>query len=54
VPFDNIADWDNWQTKVLCARADDIPDGEAVFSDDGVSMDLLKARHGQTTIGKES
>ncbi|NCC69318.1 MAG: 1-acyl-sn-glycerol-3-phosphate acyltransferase, partial [Clostridia bacterium] len=52
VPFDNISDWDDWQTKTLCDRAGDTPDGKAVFSDGDITMDLLKARHGQTLIGK--
>lgn len=52
VPFDNIADWDGWQTEFLYSLADDASDGEALFSDSDVTMDLLKKRHGQTFIGK--
>jgi hypothetical protein len=51
LPFDNTADWDTWQNEILQEKTDAADDGEPIFSDGEVKMDLLLENHRQKTLG---
>ena len=48
-PFDNITDWDAWQTQRLLSR---IPSEGLVFSDSGMVLTQVLADHEDKTIGR--
>ncbi len=50
LPFDNIGDWDVWQTEALRALADSAGD-DAIISDTGISMGRHHGHHGLTPLG---
>lgn len=53
--FDNIRDWDLWQSELLRQRISGSGKGELFFSDDGVALDVLSSvpgRHSQTRLGQ--
>lgn len=50
-PFENIAQWDDWQHEQL--RAGNFsPEGEALFSDDGMKLVEIEEGHRQRELGR--
>lgn len=54
LPFDNLADWDAFQTEKLRVRAETAGEGEVLFSDTAITMDQLLDHHGQLPLGAGS
>lgn len=50
LPFDNIPDWDEWQTGEL-RRAADAAGDDAVFSDDGAALTAVLPGHKSEVLG---
>ena len=48
-PYDNITDWDNWQTEQLFAR---IPETGVVFSDDDMTLTEVLQGHESKALGR--
>lgn len=48
--FDNIPDWDAWQTERLVALAQDAGEG-VIFSDEGVTLTKVSDRHDALDLG---
>lgn len=50
VPFDNITDWDSWQTRRLCDIWNDSSEGP-IFSDQDIELKEILPRHRSRKIG---
>ncbi len=50
-PFETVADWERWQRKALRER-DFVPEGEALFSDEELTLTEIAPDHGETLIAR--
>ena len=48
-PFETMADWDAWQRMAL--KNMDMPEGELLFSDEGMTLSRIGAGHEEETLG---
>ena len=47
-PFETLAEWDAWQRETLAGM--DLPEGEAVFSDEGTTLRRIGSGHGEEVL----